>query len=44
MSKFTLASSNSADVKIKYFLSKFADKVSIYPPGYCPVTVQLTLL
>lgn len=44
MSKFYLADSNSADVKIKYFLSKFADKVKIYPPGSCPVTVQLALL
>jgi len=44
VSKFYLADSNSADVKIKYFLSKFADKVKIYPPGSCPVTVQLALL
>ena len=44
MNKYFLADSNSADVKIKYFLSKFADKVKIYPPGSCPVTVQLALL
>ncbi|MBR2894838.1 MAG: FAD-dependent oxidoreductase [Oscillospiraceae bacterium] len=44
MSNFFLADGNSADVKIKYFLSKFADKVKIYPPGSCPVTVQLALL
>ena len=44
MSKFYLADGNSSDVKIKYFLSKFADKVKIYPPGSCPVTVQLALL
>ena len=44
MSKIYLANSNSADVRIKHFLSKFADKVKIYPPGSCPVTVQLSLL
>jgi len=44
VSKIYLANSNSADVRIKHFLSKFADKVKIYPPGSCPVTVQLSLL
>ena len=44
MSKIYLADSKSADVKIEHFLSKFAGKVSIYPPGTCPITVQLSLL
>ena len=41
MSKFYLADGNSADVKIKYFLSKFADKVKIYPPGRDPRVIWL---
>ena len=44
MNSILLADSKSSDVKIKYFLSKFSDKVRIYPPGSCPVTVQLSLL
>ena len=44
MSKRYLASDNSADMKIKSFLSRFADTVSIYPPGSCPIAVQLSLL
>jgi len=44
LGKFYLADSNSAEVRVKPFLSKFADKVKIYPPGSCIVTVQLALL
>ena len=44
MSKIYLASRDSEDVKIKHFLDKFSSKVKNYPPGTCPVTVQLALL
>ena len=44
MSKIYLADRNSEDVRIEQFLSKFSVKTRIYPPGVCPVTVQLALL
>lgn len=44
MSKIYLADQNNEDVRIEHFLSKFSSKVRIYPPGICPVTVQLALL
>ena len=44
MSKIYLASRDSEDVKIKHFLDKFSSRVKNYPPGTCPVTVQLALL
>jgi len=44
VSKLYLADSKSADMKISPFLEKFADKVKVYPPGTCPVTVQISLL
>lgn len=44
MSKIYLADRNSEDVRIEQFLSKFSAKTRIYPPGVCPVTVQLALL
>ncbi len=44
MSKIFLADSNSSDVKIGKLLEKFESKVKVYPPGTCPLTVQLSLL
>lgn len=44
MSKIYLADRNREDVRIEHFLSKFSTKTRIYPPGVCPVTVQLALL
>lgn len=44
MSKIYLADRNSEDVRIEHFLSKFSAKTRIYPPGVCPVTVQMALL
>ena len=44
VSKIYLADQNSEDVKIEHFLSKFSVRARIYPPGICPVTVQLALL
>ena len=45
MSKILLEdTSRSPDVRLEEFLSKFSDKVAIYPPGSCPVTVQKSLL
>ncbi len=44
MSKIFLADSNRCDVKIGKLLEKFENKVKVYPPGTCPLTVQLSLL
>lgn len=44
MSKIFLADPNSSDVKIGELLEKFENKVKVYPPGTCPLTVQLSLL
>lgn len=44
VSKIYLADPNNEDVRIEHFLSKFSVKTKIYPPGICPVTVQLALL
>lgn len=44
MSKIFLADPNSSDVKIGKLLEKFESKVKVYPPGTCPLTVQLSLL
>ena len=39
-----LPDQNSMDVKIGRLLSKFQTKVRVYPPGTCPLTVQLSML
>lgn len=44
MSKIYLAGDSSSDVKIGKLLKKFSSKVNVYPPGTCPLTVQLSLL
>ena len=44
MSKIFLADPQSSDVKIGKLLKKFESKVKVYPPGTCPLTVQLSLL
>lgn len=44
MSKIFLTDYSSDDVKIGNLLKKFENKVKVYPPGICPVTVQLSLL
>ncbi|MDY5846199.1 MAG: NAD(P)-binding protein [Bariatricus sp.] len=44
MSKIFLADPKSTDVKIGKLLEKFETKVKVYPPGTCPLTVQLSLL
>lgn len=44
MSKIFLADPDSSDVKIGKLLEKFESKVKVYPPGTCPLTVQLSLL
>lgn len=44
MSKIFLADPQSCDVKIGRLLEKFEAKVKSYPPGTCPLTVQLSLL
>ena len=44
MSKIFLADPKSCDVKIGRLLEKFETKVKVYPPGTCPLTVQLSLL
>lgn len=44
MSKIFLADPQSCDVKIGRLLEKFETKVKVYPPGTCPLTVQLSLL
>ena len=43
MSKIYLAG-NGSDAKIGRLLKKFSSKVNVYPPGTCPLTVQLSLL
>lgn len=44
MSKIYLADQKSSDKKIETFLEKFQNKVKVYPPGTCPLTVQISLL
>ena len=44
MSKIYLAKEGNCDEKIGSFLEKFSTKVGVYPPGTCPLTVQLALL
>lgn len=44
MSKIYLAGKHSRDVIIGDLLEKFSRKVEVYPPGTCPLTVQLSLL
>ena len=44
MSKIYLADPKSSDVKIGKLFDKFENKVKVYPPGTCPLTVQLSLL
>ena len=44
MSKIYLADKTHSDAKIGPLLEKFSNKVNVYPPGTCPLTVQLSLL
>ena len=44
MSKIYLADKTLSDAKIGPLLEKFSNKVNVYPPGTCPLTVQLSLL
>ena len=44
MSKLYLADPNSYDVKISKIKRHFSHKVEVYPPGSCPLTVQLYFL
>ena len=44
MSKIYLANSRLSDAKMEPLLKKFSNKVNVYPPGTCPLTVQLSLL
>ena len=44
MSKLYLADPNSYDVKISKIKRHFSHKVEVYPPGSCPLTVQLSFL
>lgn len=44
MSKLYLADPKSSDVKTGKLLQRFEAKVKAYPPGTCPLTVQLSLL
>lgn len=43
-SKIYLSDPKSCDVYIGNLLNKFESKVRAYPPGICPLTVQLSLL
>ncbi|MBR6430757.1 MAG: FAD-dependent oxidoreductase [Oscillospiraceae bacterium] len=44
MSKLFLTDPQGVDTKIGVMLDKFKSKVNVYPPGTCPLTVQLSLL
>ncbi len=44
MYKYQLLNPRRADVKIGSLLRRFETKVRVYPPGTCPLTVQLSLL
>lgn len=44
MERYLLADPHSADATIGRMLRKFATKVQVYPPGTCPITVQLSFL
>ena len=44
MGKIYLANHELSDAKIGSLLEKFSNKVNVYPPGTCPLTVQLSLL
>lgn len=44
MSNIYLKDPDSSDVKIEQLLETFIRKVNVYPPGTCPLTVQLSLL
>ena len=44
MSKIKLHDPKSLDYRIGHMLRKFETKVRVYPPGTCPLTVQLSLL
>ena len=44
MSKIYLAGKDNGDALIGGLLKKFSSKVNVYPPGTCPLTVQLSLL
>ena len=44
MSQIFLTDPQSCDARIGKLLEKFSSKVKAYPPGTCPLTVQLSLL
>ena len=44
MYKYQLLNPRRADVKIGSLLRRFETKVRVYPPGTCPLTVQLSML
>lgn len=44
MGEILLADPNRVDMKIGKLLQKFETKVRVYPPGTCPITVQLSFL
>lgn len=44
MSKHVLEISNNANERFGKFLTRFQRRISAYPPGICPLTVQLSLL
>jgi len=44
MREYVIEKSNNTNEKIDKFLTKFQSVIQAYPPGVCPLTVQLTLL
>ena len=44
MSKHVMEVSNNANEKFGKFLKRFQCRISAYPPGICPLTIQLSLL
>ena len=44
MSKLYLADPSGYDVKMNEIARHFSHKVEVYPPGSCPITMQISML
>ena len=44
MSKLYLADPSGYDVKMNEISRHFSHKVEVYPPGSCPITMQISML
>ncbi len=44
MKKYVLETSNNTDEKVGKVVTRFLSKIRAFPPGICPLTVQLSLL